>query len=71
MDYYNTPMREAIDECVHNELHRLILRLRLLDGWTYDRIAADPRVDRTARQIHNILSKYTPKLHDYLRRKTS
>lgn len=72
MEYTNSAMQEAIDECVHNDRHRLVLRLRLIDGWTYERIAAHESVDRSPRQICAIMDKYTPKLYDYLvRRKTS
>ena len=70
-DYDNSPMEHAIDECIHNDMHRLILKRRLLDGWTYDRISQLPEINRTSRQIGNILAKHTPKLFDYLRSKTS
>jgi len=65
MQYTNSKMREAIDECVHNEKHRDILKRRLIDGWTYERIAED--ADRTPRQVRNIMERYTATLYDYLR----
>lgn len=72
MEYTNSAMMEAIDECVHNDRYRLVLKLRLIDGWTYERIAAYPDVDRSPRQICSIMDRYTPALYDYLvRRKTS
>lgn len=63
-EYTNSAMHEAIEECVHNDMHRAALRLRLLDGWTYERIAEE--VNRTPRQVYNIMDKYTPALFDYI-----
>lgn len=65
MEYTNSRMQEAINECVHNEMHRRVLALRLIDGLTYERIAE--KVDRTPRQICNIMDRYTATLYDYLK----
>lgn len=65
MQYTNSKMCEAIDECVHNELHRMVLKRRLIDGWTYERIAED--ADRTPRQVRNIMERHTATLYDYLK----
>ena len=53
-DYDNSTMTRLINERVHNDLHRRVLKLRLIDGWTYERIAED--VDRTPRQIYYIVT---------------
>lgn len=53
-DYDNSTMIRLIDERVHNDLYRRVLKLRLIDGWTYERIAED--VDRTPRQVNYIVS---------------
>ncbi len=63
-DYDNSVMTHLIDEKVHSDLHRRILKLRLIDGWTYERIAED--VDRTPRQIAYIVSATAPRLYDLL-----
>ena len=46
-------MRMAIDEWIFNERDREILKLRLLDGLTYERIAE--RMDMSDRQIKRIV----------------
>jgi len=58
----------AIAECVHSERDRLILRLRLIDGWTYEAIAEHPLIDRTPRHVATILETYTGLLFDFLKR---
>lgn len=63
-DYDNTPMLEAINECVHNAVHREVLRLRLVDGMTYERIAGQLKI--SPRQVGYIMAKYTPTLYKRL-----
>lgn len=38
-DYPNSMIDAAINEWVHNELHRRVLHYKLIDGMTYERIA--------------------------------
>lgn len=64
--YYNADMELAISECVHSQRDRLILRLRLIDGWTHEQIAAHPEVDRTPRQIYYIMCKYKDQLFEFI-----
>ena len=63
-DYDNSAMARLIDEKIHSDLHRRVLKLRLIDGWTYERIAE--AVDRSPRQIGYILAKETPRLRELL-----
>ena len=63
-DYDNSAMARLIDEKIHSDLHRRVLKLRLIDGWTYERIAE--AVDRSPRQIGYILARETPRLRDLL-----
>lgn len=63
-DYDNSAMAKLIDEKIHNDLHRRVLMLRLIDGWTYERIAE--AVDRSPRQIGYIIAKEAPRLRDLL-----
>lgn len=62
--YTNSAMLEAISECVHDERHREALRRKLIDGWTYERVAE--QIDRTPRQTYNIVKRYEPILKCYL-----
>lgn len=63
-DYDNSAMTQLIDEKIHSDLHRRVLKLRLIDGWTYERIAE--AVDRSPRQIGYIIAKDAPRLRDLL-----
>lgn len=67
MDYTNSQRQEAIAEAIHNAAHRRILKLRLIDGMTYEAIAES--MEMSPRQIGYILAKTVPKVYDYLRRK--
>jgi len=67
--YDNTPMAEAIAECIHNDLHRQILHDALINGWSYERIAE--KADRTPRQVSRIMDKNAPLLDEWLRQKMS
>ena len=69
MEYTNSEMESAIAECIHNAMHREVLRLRLIDGLTYEKIAE--KVDRTPRQVASIMAKTTPVLYKWLCKKTS
>ena len=62
MDYTNSEMRKAIDECIHNDMYRKILRLRMIDGWTYERIAE--KVNRTPRHVNRIVKNNLPMLRE-------
>jgi DNA-directed RNA polymerase specialized sigma24 family protein len=53
-----------IDEWILVEKHRDILKLRLLDGKTYDAIA--DRVDMSVRQVKNIVYKNEEKLFKHI-----
>ena len=59
-DYDNSAMLRLIDERVHNDLYRRVLKLRLIDGWTYEWIAEN--VDRSPRQVYYIVSSETNRL---------
>ena len=69
LSYDNTPMAEAIAECIHNDLHRQILHAVLIDGWTYERIAE--KVERSPRHVGRIIAQAEPQLHEWLRQKMS
>lgn len=55
MDYANSKVEAVIDEWIHNALHRDMLKSRLLDGLTYDRLAEE--YDLSVSQVRRILKK--------------
>lgn len=65
VDYDNSVMSRIIDEKIHNAAHRRVLKMRFIDGETYEQIAED--VKMSPRQIYYIIGKYAPKLDQLLR----
>ena len=54
-DYSRTELTQAIDEWIHNEKHRQILKFRLLEGYTYEAIGE--LCGMSPRQIKRIVYK--------------
>ena len=52
----NSQIEHLIDEWCHNARYREILKLRFVDGMTFESIAE--QVDMSVRQIKNIVYKY-------------
>ena len=63
-DYTNSQIRELIDEHIHSERDRAILRRRLCDGICYEPLAEE--FDMSVRQIKRIVYKLQEKLFRYL-----
>lgn len=55
-DYANSKMAYLIDEYVHKDRNKTILKLRYIAGETYERIAE--AVDMSPRQVQNIDYKF-------------
>ena len=55
-----TEIEHIVDEWIHNEVHRLIIKRRLLDGITYERLAEE--FDYSPRHIKNIVYKCMDKI---------
>ena len=55
MEYTNSQIEFAIAEFVHSERDRQVLRRRLIDGITLERLAEEQ--DLSVRQIKNIIYK--------------
>jgi len=53
MEYSNIKMQAIIDEWIHSERDRAILKKRLIDGLTFERIAE--AFDLSVRQVKNII----------------
>lgn len=56
IEYTNSKIAYVIDEYIHNELHRKILKSRYIDGLTYEKIAET--YDRSVRNVKNIIKKH-------------
>ena len=54
-DYSNTDMSKAIDDYIHSDRDRQILKSRLIDGLTYDELS--DRYHLSARRIKTIVYK--------------
>ena len=63
-EYTNSQMNNLIDEHIHNIRNRAILKLRYLDGMTYERIAEE--LDMSTQQIKTIVYEAQQKLLKYL-----
>ena len=63
-DYTNSQMCELIDEHIHNLKYRNILRLRYIDGLTYEKIAEE--VNMSVQQVKTIVYKAQEKLIRYI-----
>ena len=53
MEYTNSKICEVIDEYIHSDRDRDIMKSRLIDGWTYEHIAE--HYDMSDRQIKRIV----------------
>lgn len=65
-DYTNSEMRELIDEHIHSERDRLILKLCYIDGYTHEKISEHKDVQLTPRRVSAIISKGTLVISKYL-----
>lgn len=60
IDYTNSQISEAIDEYIHSERDRKILKRRLIDGITFERLAEE--FDMSPRQMKTIVYKQQEKV---------
>lgn len=56
----NSEIAEIISEHIHSERDRHILKMKLIDGYTYEKIAEI--VDMSPRYIRSIVKKQTDRL---------
>lgn len=63
-EYTNSQMNALIDEHIHNIRNRAILKMRYLDGMTYERIADE--LNMSTQQIKTIVYKTQQKLLKHL-----
>ena len=60
MQYTNSEIEQRISEHIHNAKYRDILRMRLVDGYTYERIAEIMQM--SPRYIRSLVRKLTDRL---------
>ena len=68
MEYTNSQILELIAEYIHSERNRMILRRRLIDGITFERLAEE--FDMSPRQIRNIVQKCEEVLFTHLEKRS-
>lgn len=66
INYTNSEMSEVIEENIHSQRDRLILRKCFIDGLSHEKISEE--VNMSNRQVSNIISKYSVMLIEYLRK---
>lgn len=62
----NSKREYLINEYIHNKIYRDIMKRHFIDGESYDSISKDKSIDRTAKQIYNIIEKCCAELSDFL-----
>lgn len=64
MQHYNTltnsQLAELIGEHIHSERNRQIMRMKLIDGYTYEKIAEI--VDMSPRYVRSLVKRLTDRL---------
>lgn len=63
-EYTNSQITELIDELIHSERDRRILKRRLVDGCCFEPLAEE--FDMSVRQVKNIVYKSQEKLFKYI-----
>lgn len=63
-DYKNSEMSDLIDEYIHNDKHRRMLKRRLIDGICYEPLAEE--FEMSVRQTKTIIYREQEKLFRHL-----
>ena len=63
IEYTNSAINAVIDDVIHVEKHRDLLKRRLIDGITYEKLAEE--FDMSVRQVKNIIYKQQEKVLKY------
>lgn len=63
-DYSNTQLRHAIDEWIHSERDRKIMKRRLIDGICFEPLAEE--FDMSVTQIKRIVYKNEMKIYSHI-----
>ena len=65
MEYTNSQISALIDEYIHNERDRALLKRRLIDGVVYEKLAEE--FDLSVRQTKNIVYKSQEQLFRHVK----
>lgn len=65
MEYTNSQIRLLIDEHIHSERDRSILKRRLIDGICYEPLAEE--FDISVRQVKNIIYREQERLFKHIK----
>ena len=65
MDYTNSEMSNLIDEYIHNQRDREILKRRLIDGLVFEKLAEE--FDLSVRHVKKIVYKEQDKLFRHIK----
>lgn len=63
-EYTNSQISGIIDEYIHSERDRKLLKRRLIDGITYDRLAEE--FDLSVRQVKNIVYHCEDRIFEHI-----
>lgn len=63
-EYTNSQINKLIDEYIHNERDRAILKRRLIDGLTYERLAEE--FELSVRRVKTIVYKAQERVFAHL-----
>lgn len=63
-EYSNSQISELIDEWIHSERNRAILKRRLIDGITFEALAEE--FEMSVRQIKRIVYKSSERLFKHI-----
>ena len=64
MEYTNSQIREIIAEYIHSDRDQQILTLRLVRGWTFERISEE--TDMSVKQVQRIVYRLQEQLFRHL-----
>lgn len=67
IDYTNSKIAEVIDEFIHSERDRAILKRRLIDGLCFEPLAEEFKM--SVRQIKNIVYKGQERVFIHMKKK--
>lgn len=69
-DVTNEDIAQAIDSWIHSERDRIILKKRLIDGYTFQRISDhlhdEHQIELSVRQLKNIIPRLEEKLFRHI-----
>ena len=64
IEYSNSQVSEIIDEYIHSEIGRKIMKRRLIDGIFFEELSSE--FNYSVRQIKNIVYKYEKVIYSHL-----